>query len=164
MSRFLRLLYCSQNMLSGSPQTQFREIERILDSSRQNNDRLEITGGLLFSDDCFTQVLEGAVENVERTFDRISVDQRHKNVTVLQRIDVTQRDFVSWSMAFANAGAGDQPISAARIDPVFLTSSDGGRTTLNFMQDVVKNWRDLLSDVSLAPYRDQIDIAKNDAQ
>lgn len=57
MTKLYRVLYCSRNCLSNDPDTVAEEIRRILAKSRENNERDGITGGLLFSEGSFAQVL-----------------------------------------------------------------------------------------------------------
>lgn len=101
-----RLLYCSRNTMSGSLEEQQLEIAQILARSRVNNSANDITGALLFNSGFFAQVLEGPLQKVEQTFERIQRDMRHGDVSVLECTMVASRDFPEWSMAFAGGGNG----------------------------------------------------------
>lgn len=101
-----RLLYCSRNTMTGSLQDQQREIAQILAKSRMNNSAAGITGALLFNSGFFAQVLEGPLQKVEQTFERIQRDMRHDEISVLECGLVSVRDFPEWSMAFAGGGQG----------------------------------------------------------
>ena len=103
MEKVYRVLYCSRNCIDGRPEQQLQEVQSILASSRKNNGADGITGALLFSQGMFAQVLEGPLEQVERTFERIQGDMRHADVTVLEAGFVEARDFPEWSMAFAGS-------------------------------------------------------------
>ncbi len=103
MEKIYRVLYCSRNCMEGSPEQQLNEVRSILASSRKNNVAVGITGALLFNRDMFAQVLEGPLEQVQATFERIQPDLRHTDVTVLENGFVEARDFPEWSMAFAGA-------------------------------------------------------------
>lgn len=98
-----RILYCSRNTLNGSAAEQEAEIGSILTKSRQNNAANGITGALLFNSGFFAQVLEGPLEMVETTFERIQRDLRHDDVSVLECGFVSSREFPEWSMAYAGA-------------------------------------------------------------
>jgi hypothetical protein len=67
---------------------------------QSNNQRLGITGILVYSDGNFMQVIEGADLVTHALYDRIEHDVRHRAVTAVaqQRIDV--REFQGWSMAY----------------------------------------------------------------
>lgn len=109
MSEVYRILYCSRNTIEGSAEAQQAEVADILAKSRANNASRGITGALLFNSGCFAQVLEGPLEAVERTFERIQLDLRHDEVAVLECGTVPARDFPEWSMAFAGvASAGSR--------------------------------------------------------
>ncbi|MBL6082223.1 BLUF domain-containing protein [Belnapia sp. T18] len=98
---FYRLAYFSRNMVVGPFEMQDAEVQRILAASRRNNTVAEVTGALLFNGRCFAQILEGPLDAVETTFERIQRDQRHSDITVLELTPVTLRSFATWSMAFA---------------------------------------------------------------
>ncbi len=104
-----RVSYCSRNLLTGSPASVASEIERILARSRANNARDGVTGGLLFTDGCFAQILEGTTEAVEAAFERIQCDERHAGVTVLETGPITARAFPDWSMAFSGSHSPSKP-------------------------------------------------------
>lgn len=48
------------------------------------------------------QVLEGPDEVVEAVFETIKADPRHKDVIVLSREQISNRQFPAWEMAFQN--------------------------------------------------------------
>lgn len=101
MKQIYRILYCSLNALRGSADQQLVELEKILVSARERNADNEITGALLFNSGYFAQVLEGPVLAVEQTFERIQRDRRHAEISVLESGFVPDRDFPTWSMAYA---------------------------------------------------------------
>jgi hypothetical protein len=77
-----------------------RELRAIVSAARANNKGDNVTGALLFTGTGFAQVLEGPREVVERTFERIAMDRRHADVTVLSFTPTQQRSFPDWSMGF----------------------------------------------------------------
>ncbi len=102
-----RILYCSRNCMSGSIDEQKSEIEQILATSRRNNGTQGITGALLFNGGFFAQVLEGPMDRVESTFERIQRDMRHDDISLLECGNVPSRDFPEWSMAYARGASED---------------------------------------------------------
>ena len=126
-----RVLYCSRNLLSASSDIA-AEIQTILAKSRANNARDGITGGLLFSDGCFAQVLEGPIEALEAAFERIQCDPRHGDVTVLRAEPIESRDFSQWSMAFTGATG-----LRAGITDAFDEPTAGGDQILDVLRNVV---------------------------
>ncbi|MEO8523478.1 MAG: BLUF domain-containing protein [Caldimonas sp.] len=75
-------------------------IQDILQTSRRNNRRSDVTGCLLFSGLHFAQVLEGAEAVVAPLARRIAGDPRHANVTVLRESHRPEREYGDWSMAY----------------------------------------------------------------
>jgi Sensors of blue-light using FAD len=78
------------------------ELLQLLDKARQNNEKLGITGMLLYRDGDFMQALEGDGIQVRALAAKIARDPRHKNVCVLLDSRCTEREFPDWSMGFRN--------------------------------------------------------------
>jgi hypothetical protein len=102
-----RLVYYSRNHVSDTPETFSREVADILEKSRINNVRDEITGALLFNAGCFAQVLEGPLEAIETAFERIQQDERHGEVSLLSLDPQDERSFPNWAMGFIGLSAAD---------------------------------------------------------
>ena len=75
-------------------------LSAILESAVCHNQQNGITGMLLYAEGSFIQVLEGDEPAVLETFDRVSVDTRHRNVTRLTLEPVAERHFSQWSMGY----------------------------------------------------------------
>jgi hypothetical protein len=78
----------------------FSETE--LARARVNNERLGITGLLLYDDGSFLQVLEGEQSVIEKLYELIERDKRHTRIVALLRRDVPARHFAQWRMGFAS--------------------------------------------------------------
>ncbi len=74
-------------------------VQHIVEVSARNNAKVDVTGSLLFVDDCFVQALEGPVRAVETVFERICNDFRHADVRLVDFVMVEERMFPSWEMA-----------------------------------------------------------------
>ncbi len=116
-----RILYCSRNLVGNTGGQQIESINQILETSRHNNSRKEVTGALLYSSGYFAQVLEGPKASIEQVFERIQHDGRHGEVTVLECSDIRLRDFPEWSMA--------------RVQPVTDTQEEVASSTLQTAMD-----------------------------
>ena len=92
------------------------ELQSILDASRRNNRRDEITGLLLFNGKRFLQALEGPQPLVEAAYKRIQADPRHRAPVILATNHVDSRQFGSWDMAFEQVRAFER--SQGLIDKV----------------------------------------------
>lgn len=76
------------------------QLEDLLQMARDNNNRLGVTGVLLFKDGTFFQVLEGPQDVVHQLYEYIKRDKRHNNVLVLASREIQERNFSGWSMGF----------------------------------------------------------------
>lgn len=72
----------------------------LLAASRSSNERLEVTGMLLYRRGRFVQVLEGSSAAVDDVLNRIRADDRHSDVRVLIEEPLAQRVFADWSMGY----------------------------------------------------------------
>ncbi len=98
------------------------EMEAFLGRSRANNAEAGITGCLLHVHDrpaqqaYFVQALEGPESAVETTYQRISRDPLHEDVTVVHRGQRAAREFEGWRMRLATV----------TTDSVFTLLADDG--------------------------------------
>ncbi|MDP1638433.1 MAG: phosphate-starvation-inducible PsiE family protein [Candidatus Nitrotoga sp.] len=92
----IRLTYASTTNQEWSPE----ELLGLLKQSRTNNGAKNITGILLYSNGTFFQVLEGDEATVENLYTTIEKDPRHKNCTLIEKLNITERAFPYWSMGF----------------------------------------------------------------
>ena len=76
------------------------QIQSILQASRRQNARLDVTGCLLFSGHCFAQVLEGRQAVVSALARKIAADPRHVGVRVLSEGQRDERDYADWAMGY----------------------------------------------------------------
>ncbi|WWE61252.1 BLUF domain-containing protein [Parasalinivibrio latis] len=80
------------------------ELDELLEEIRTNNERLNVSGMLLYKDGCFIQVIEGPPETLEALFDRISNDDRHHDVMELLHTSIPSREFGAWTMGYQRLG------------------------------------------------------------
>jgi hypothetical protein len=66
--------------------------------AEKNNQKLNITGALLFNERYFLQYIEGEVNSVNTLYTAICSDTRHSNVRLLLRKGIEKRDFSRWSL------------------------------------------------------------------
>ena len=73
-------------------------LDNILNTSRTNNTKWDITGNLIFHSDLFLQLLEGPPDAIDSLYQNILLDNRHTDIFKL-RDEITQRRlFASWTM------------------------------------------------------------------
>ena len=141
--QFSRLLYTSALDINQSGEQPEQTARRIAESSAAQNRLSEVTGSLLFVDGAFIQILEGPPEQVEKTFERICCDFRHVDVRLIDLVNVSERLFEGWDMAFLS---DDEMSSLALGDELqeiqFLAGVNASQATLQM--------RSLLDDHSAA--------------
>lgn len=98
----IRLAYASEATFREQPVEHGVEpnVARILMTSRRNNARREIVGGLYYGDGFFFQYLEGEEEAVNDLYDRIAKDDRHRSISTLVHEPLSSRSFSNWSMKY----------------------------------------------------------------
>ena len=121
-----RLVYYSRNAIVGDPGKLTAEITSILAKSQANNERVGVTGALMFNSGCFAQVLEGSRLAVEEVFERIQQDDRHGEVSLLAFEPSPSRAFENWSMGFVGASVADSArygaiVQESGFDPARIT-------------------------------------------
>jgi len=73
-------------------------VNSIITSSARNNQKNGITGVLIATETHFLQVLEGKLENLNATFQRISSDARHEKIELISLTEIEERRFGEWAM------------------------------------------------------------------
>jgi hypothetical protein len=106
-----RLIYHSENHL-GSEGSMISDLNAILETSNRKNERVGITGALVFDSLWFVQILEGNREAVSRTVCRIIADPRHDAVTIMDCRPVEQRLFGNWWMGLAFLSGNNEALFA----------------------------------------------------
>jgi len=103
----MRLAYASEATFDAQPLEKGVEphVARILLTSRKNNAKSGLVGGLYYGDNRFFQYLEGGEDEVRKTFDRIKGDDRHRNIITLIEEPIEARTFSDWSMKYVPLSA-----------------------------------------------------------
>ena len=76
------------------------DLAELLAVCRANNDRLGLTGMLLFRDRRFIQVLEGPDDVVKERMAVIEADERHTDIRILLKDTESDRQFPEWTMGY----------------------------------------------------------------
>ncbi len=132
-----RLYYASEATDQYSPM----EIGNILESCRQHNPPLDVTGVLFLGNGYFFQCLEGPRKNVNQIYRNITGDQRHKQVELLEFKEVGERLFSEWSMKYIRSTQVVEKIlketGAKTFNPYELDSY-----TINLIAEAFSNYHD----------------------
>lgn len=122
------LQYC---YISSARPGQAVDVESILSVSRRNNDRVGLSGLLIFDGRRFLQVLEGEGAAVRATVQRIQTDPRHRAIVKLSERRVTEREFGEWAMAWNRvAEVGDGISLADTVDALTAGVPDANTRAL----------------------------------
>jgi hypothetical protein len=98
MPSLIHLIYAS----SATQEFGTEQLTDLLRQSREANERVGLTGMLLYSDGNFFQVLEGEPEEVDELYEKLHQDKRHTQLTLIIREPIVSRSFGDWSMGFSN--------------------------------------------------------------
>jgi hypothetical protein len=90
----LSLIYVS----TVGPQFREAELEPLAEGAARINAANAVTGMLAYNGSHFMQLLEGPVDRVEETLERIATDPRHSHLVVIRRDERTSRECPDWSM------------------------------------------------------------------
>lgn len=91
----------------------------MLAKARAANERRQITGMLLVSNQYCFQVIEGEPDVVDALYSTIALDSRHRDVSLMMRARIVQRGFERWTMG------------ESRADPDELRSATGIKSLLS---------------------------------
>ena len=75
-------------------------LKDLLKKARIKNERLNMTGMLLYLDPFFIQILEGEEAIVNETYNIIKQDSRHVQVKLIYKKPIEERSFPNWTMGF----------------------------------------------------------------
>lgn len=73
---------------------------KLVDQCQKTNQRLGVTGVLVYSEGNFMQVIEGAELVTLALYERIKLDTRHAGVTTVNEQQIQACEFDGWSMAY----------------------------------------------------------------
>lgn len=117
------------------------ELIAILEKSRVNNEKRNITGMLLYKDGNFMQVLEGEDAAVTELYSIIAKDPRHTPQLILKR-EVSKRTFSEWEMGFINLEDVDKKQIAGFSD--FLEKPLGSISDGNLAYTMLETFKSMI--------------------
>lgn len=129
----VRLIYASEFKTDNSGS----ELKNIIENSKVKNKELNITGVLCADGDYYLQCIEGARDVINSLYGKIISDDRHKNVTLLQYEEITQRDFANWymNMIVFNKTTKNLIFKYA-VDTKFNPYQFSGQTAYKFLKEL----------------------------
>lgn len=88
------VLYISKALKSFRPD----DLKRLSTTSTINNQKKGISGYLYFENNRFLQYMEGEANIIDEMVDKISHDERHELLALIEKKDLTKRRFPDWGM------------------------------------------------------------------
>lgn len=76
-----------------------QDVQEISAKASLRNEAICISGGLLYCEGKFLQVLEGGLYPVNKLFAKILRDKRHKSVNLIEFSKIQKRAFEGWKMS-----------------------------------------------------------------
>ena len=123
-----QLIYTSLATVAFAPD----DLRELLERSRANNERLGVTGMLVYADGNFLQVLEGQDDVLSGLLEKIEADPRHRDILTIWRGNVDEPSFGDWRMGFFDGSGGKLKLLpgfidlfGARFDTATLTQDEG---------------------------------------
>ncbi|HET9024025.1 MAG TPA: BLUF domain-containing protein [Burkholderiaceae bacterium] len=130
----VRLLYASRS--EGAVTHDI--IESILQSSRQHNPAMGITGVLCHGGDVYMQVLEGGRDAVNALYNKIVRDARHHDIALLHYQEVAERKFAGWTMGQVNLAKVNPSLLLKYSDrPVLDPFAASGRASMALLEELI---------------------------
>jgi hypothetical protein len=100
-----RIIYTSRSLTEGN----LAELDAIVAESIVWNTKAGITGMLWSDNTNFAQVIEGGLDEVGATMDRIRADPRHTDIEIVLDRPILSRQFGNWAMRRADDGEASTP-------------------------------------------------------
>ena len=112
------------------------DINSLYQSSKASNKLFEISGFLCFKDNLFLQYIEGNAFSIDKVFERIKTDPRHKVLVILEDENIHHLRFNKWSMHLVNKNRiDDLEISFSLYEQLLML--DGHESISNNVQNLV---------------------------
>ena len=92
-----RLTYVSR----AKPELNSSDLKEILKQAQYNNQQNGITGMLCFNKCFFLQTIEGARPELSSLLNKISADNRHFDLQIIESVEIHSRHWSEWSMNYA---------------------------------------------------------------
>jgi len=125
MTSLVHCIYVSTASRSFHPS----DLVELTAPAREKNQRLNITGVLLYMAGRFFQVLEGESAAVEDVYASIVADKRHREVTQIIFETISKRSFEDWSMSLID-------LSGDKLDQILaLSDPQSGSSSLKDLPD-----------------------------
>ena len=115
----VHLIYFSRLALSSEPQLRTSQIGDITRQAQKKNEFSVITSFLMIDQNFAAQVIEGERNLVHETFNRITEDQRHRDVLICEWREIPKREFVNSFKVVVRGPASEPHFAKANLMSAF---------------------------------------------
>ena len=131
-----RLIFYSRNKVQPG-EVVINMIKGILKSCHEYSPTSGLTGGLVFNERHFLQVMEGDRTQISRQLKSLYLDERHSDLVVLSVEPIDWREFDGWAVAYAGRAPEAEQLYlrygvTLEMDPQRLTAAAARRFVLEF--------------------------------
>jgi len=122
-----------------------QEVEGLFNFVSKRNLQMGLTGVLLFSDNCFFQVLEGDFNVIENLFERIKEDTRHYNIIKIIDDENHERIFDEYFFGFLTVTSlEDRKWMEFFLENYFNVESRNHKVILGLMKKFLKRFQPVI--------------------
>ena len=114
-----------------------KDLPEIAEQSKHNNIDRGLTGLLVYGNNQFIQVLEGAEQDIEILYKKLLNDKRHTNLEVVKKGGLERRYFPTWSMGFCSVSKEEMQLIDKAIEGE-ITTPVSGYLALEMMAGFIK--------------------------
>jgi hypothetical protein len=110
------------------------DLQAILELAVKQNQASNISGFLMYAEQCFFQVIEGPKLEIDALYSNLLSDTRHHCVTRILYNEVDHRRFSNWSMAFIQYDKADD-VSIKGYSTYLHDFMASAKNNLNFVDN-----------------------------
>ena len=125
-----RVTYASRSRLGGD----IEELRKLRAESETFNSKHSITGVLYYGRGTFFQSLEGSKEAVADLYQRIKLDARHTEVTLLEFAEVDRKLYADWPMKYVPGDLSPPPTLSLSFSAIKSSSPEKLHQILVFLR------------------------------
>ena len=85
-----------------------KSLEDLFQLSKANNSKQGITGVLLYQNGNFLQICEGEKKKIDKLYDKIQIDNRHKDIILITNSEIKQPMFEDYETGFTVVNNSDK--------------------------------------------------------
>jgi len=118
-----RLTYVSR----AKPDLSSDDLKAILKTAQMSNLNSGITGMLCFNKQFFLQTIEGSRPQISKLYNKLTADNRHYDLQIIEFVEIKSRKWPQWSMDYATPTSQNRDIflkhsSSENFNPYLISA------------------------------------------